>query len=147
MSLLRHVRRPDQMVRQGLWHIRCDCGWVGTAPMSRESHVLTGPEVEAALEAAFVAHLPADERETYLLVDQRPEPATVQNLNGEWEEQMLPRGTFIMPLGLPCLLTSWSEERGVRFGNYLVPDTGETGRLPIGEVRTADARVFKLDAA
>jgi hypothetical protein len=140
---LKHVRRPDPMVLRGRWLLGCDCGWQGSTDSFEGNAQKPRAQVEADLDALFVEHLPQCERELYLLIDQRM--VVVEDQQDE-DGKLLPRGNFIMPIGTPCLLTSWHEEGGLRWGHYLVPETGATGTLPIGEIRTTDHRVFKIDA-
>ena len=140
MKLLKHYRRPRQHLEGGNWHVDCDCGWSGSTRCDVAGRVKTGAEASADLEAVFVKHLPATDRRSYLLIDQRQ--VEVPN---EDEVLMLPRGNFLMPIGEPCTLLKWREEAGVRLGMWLIETTGETGELPVGEIRTADNRVFKLD--
>jgi hypothetical protein len=101
----------------------------------------SGAEIEQDLERQFADHLPADERVLYLMIDQRQVPVE----DDEGNEVEIARGNFLMPIGTPCLLTKWREAAGVRWGSYLVPETGEAGELPVGEIRTQDGRVFRLD--
>lgn len=141
MNLLEHYRRPQQQIDDGRWWIECDCGWKGSTPCDTAGRVKVAAEIEPELEAQFTAHLPAAKRRSYLLIDQR---------SGECEDEhgkliTLPRGNFLMPGGEPVTLVKWRTEDGVRLGLWLIPETGETGELPVGEVRTADNRVFKLD--
>lgn len=130
------------MLRKQGWRIRCDCGWEAHISPHRGNTPLGGPEVAEALEKAFVGHLPASERRTYLLVDQR---------DGH-------QGNWLMPEGQPCQLVSHFEADGIRFarfmacdafenedGEWLLRPTGDTGILPVGEVRTFDGRVFRAD--
>lgn len=144
--LTRHYRRPAQMAQQGVWHIRCDCGWAGQISAFAGARVLKAQEVEDQLEKLFVDHLPADKRRLYIMVDQRQDSiAEVEREAGKVELVCCANGNWLMPEGVQCVLTSHFEADGIRYGNYLVPDTGETGRLPIGEIRTADGRVFRYD--
>ena len=136
---LRHIRRGSQMARGGWWAIRCDCGWSDRVSAMAGPRVKPGHEVEAQLEAAFVDHLPPAERALYLLVDQRLVPT------GEGDE-VLPTGNFIMPEGRAVMLTSWRrDEDDVAWGSYFELENGAVGELPVGEVRFADGRVFRLD--
>lgn len=128
------------------WQMRCDCGWLGEVSASSAGRVKAGQEVEIELDALFVGHLKPDERRLYVLVDQRQKGHRVERGNGEVESIMAGVGNFLMPEGTPCLLTTWHEAEGVYFGHYLDPKTGDHGVLPIGEVRTADGRVLRLDA-
>lgn len=137
----RHIRRVDQTPLRGRWRIACDCGWQGWVDQSIAGRVRSGPQVSDELDRAFIDHLPQLERELYLLVDQRQ----VEVEDDEGQVQLVARGNYIMPVGTPCLLTSWHETDGVRWGHYLVPETGQAGELPVGEIRTADNRVFRLD--
>ena len=101
--------------------------------------VKPGREVEAQLEAEFVAHIDPAERSRYLLVDQRPVPTGAG-------DEVLPTGNFIMPEGRAVMLTSWrKDDDEVAWGSYLELENGQTGELPVGEVRCADGRVFRLD--
>lgn len=130
------------MPLRGRWQIECDCGWSGWANGMSGGKPRTSDQISDELDRLFVAHLPAGERELYLLIDQRQ--VTVEDDDGE--PQQVARGNFVMPIGTPCLLTRWHEKDGVRWGHYLVPETGQAGELPVGEIRTADNRVFRLDA-
>lgn len=140
--LTRHLRRQGQRAVHGMWQIRCDCGWAGQVSAFEAHRVLSGPEIEQRLEKAFVDHLPADQRRLYIMVDQReesigelPDGTLVSCANGNW----------LMPEGVQCLLSSWFEADGIRYGSWLIPSTGENGQLPIAEIRTKDGRVFRYD--
>jgi len=139
---LTHIRRPTQMLVRGRWEIRCDCGWSGTIDPFRSSVPKTKAEIEDELDQIFVAHLPPHEHRLYILVDQRQ--VAIESEAREAEKTA--RGNFIMPIGTPCLLTKWRDREGVKWASYLVPETGEAGDLPVGEIRTADNKVFKIDA-
>lgn len=146
MSLLKHLRRPQAQITGGNWSISCDCGWTGSTSCMRGRSVKKGAEVEQELEQLFRAHLPPGERIKYVLVDTR-QVEVPENPDDENSKLiMVPRGNFLMPLGTPCKLTRHFERDGVRYAVYLVEKTGEVGELPVGEVRTADNRVFKLDS-
>jgi hypothetical protein len=137
----RHIRRLDPRPLRGRLSISCDCGFVGWADECVHGRWRTGHEIEQELDRLFVEHLAPEERELYLLIDQRQ----VETTDHQGEAQLVARGNFIMPVGTPCLLTSWHEADGVRWGHYLVPETGQAGELPVGEVRTIDGQVLRLD--
>lgn len=156
---MRHLRRPSvNPDDEGWWPIHCDCGWHGRTPFMgrpRESIV-------ASLEEVYRAHLPAGEERTHLLVDTR-EPEENRSLE-EWlelsagEEPELTEaqaraahaaqspvvGVFVMPIGEPVTLVADRFEDGVHNGSYR-DASGVLHELPIGEVWTADGRVFRLE--
>lgn len=153
MSRLRHIRRRAAPLR-GVHRIRCDCGWSGTEARPG----LAPAQIEVSLQLQFRAHLPAHEARTYLLCDAR-RPADYRSLEQvladlegtdpeqarrEFEEQPGIVGNFVMPLGEPVLLLSTRERDGVFWGTYQLGDE-EPAELPVGEVRTAEGKVFRLD--
>jgi hypothetical protein len=132
--------------------IACDCGWEGhTAQMARKPL-----EIDEALEQLFRAHLPPDERQTYLLVDsRRPTSSSPLEQMGEDSDrgaqspgglsaQPTIVGTFVMPEGARCCSPTGSRT-GCTTGRYRTRRGRETRELPIGEVRTPEGRVFRLD--
>lgn len=145
MSLLKHIRRPSPSVEHGDWIIDCDCGWQGRVSCTDGVKMKPGAQVEQELEKAFKDHLPVSERIAYILVDTRLIEVPASD-DEDAELVSVPRGNFLMPLGVSVDLLKCRTEKGVRIGSYLNRATGETGELPIGEVRTADNRVFKLDS-
>jgi hypothetical protein len=117
-------------------------------------------QIDAALEQLFREHLPEDERRTHLLVDSR-QPDEFVSLEGmlglvgeEFETEEHARaayaaqptiiGTFVMPIGEPVILIADRFEDGTHHGTYRT-HAGETGELPIGEIKTPEGRVFRLD--
>lgn len=92
--------------------------------MAGRNGILTGAEAEAALEEAFRVHLPQDQRRLYILVDQRPGHV----------------GNWIMPEGEPVQLSQWIEDNGTYRGLI-----GGDNWLPIGEIRTTEGRVFRME--
>lgn len=153
MTLCKHIRRPASMPDGGWWIIRCDCSWEGRTPdMGRPATV-----IDASLEQIFRAHLPEGEAKTHLLVDARPNPDW-QELDwwlgrsgldevaarAEFANQPAIIGTFVMPFGEPVLLLSERVDDDVHFGTYRTSD-GDEAELPVGEVRTPEGRVFRLD--
>lgn len=136
--------------------IRCDCGWEGRTPALGRSE----RDIDGSLEQVFRDHLPAAEARTHLLVDSRT-PDEWQSLD-EWLAQAREEGwseaqaraafasqppiygTFVMPIGEPVVLVADRVEGGVHHGTYQTPD-GQRGELPVGEVRTPEGRVFRLD--
>jgi hypothetical protein len=141
MSLLRHYRRPHTQLDGGDWTISCDCGWEGRTSCMEGRHVKSGDQVARDLENAVTGHLADGEREIYLLIDAREE--WIENDKGELVKGI--KGNFVMPIGRPVYLTSHHRQDGTHYGHYLDPETGVAGTLPVGEVRTADHQVFKLD--
>jgi hypothetical protein len=133
------------MLRNGRWKIRCDCGWEHDISPHRGNTVLQGHEIADLLETAFVGHLSASERHLYILVDQRPDHV----------------GNWIMPEGSPCLLISHFESDGIRIARFMPAEVecgedgsvakpkrgAEPGLLPVGEIRTADGKVFRANLA
>lgn len=142
----RHIRRPQPGLDKGDWLIRCDCGWEGRTGPLAGAKVKSGAEVEAELEAAFVGHLAANERELYVLIDNRMVEVPEDPENDASPLVKVVRGTFVMPVGTPCKLTGASERDGVHWARFLLPDTGRTGELPVGEIRTDRGKVWRLDA-
>lgn len=110
----------------GKWTLRCDCGWEGRTAQHDGIRVRGRQEVDDELEGAFLGHLGPDERRTYLLVD-----------GGQ-------AATEVMPEGLPARLITWWEEDDVRYGRAEL-ESGEVLVLPVGEVRTIDHKVYRLD--
>lgn len=157
MTLCRHIRRPDPSPLRGNWLIACDCGWTGTVPDLGRSREQIGD----ALNRIFVDHLPKGESRTYLLVDtQEPrsnltigqitdamaeagEKLDAAEAARRFEAQPKIIGTFVMPVGEPVVLLGERKAAGVHYGRFTVD--GREHELPIGEVRTADSRVFRLD--
>lgn len=124
------------------WIMACDCGWScrvrqfdGTRPRSRQ-------EIEEELQAEFVNHIPPAERQTYLLLDTRPQPSADSIIDEDGQIAIV--GNFVMPEGLPVELISTRRRSGVHFGRFRI-GSGDEQELPIGEVRTPDGRVFRLD--
>jgi hypothetical protein len=153
LNRLRHIRRPSSQP-DGPWSlIRCDCGWEGrTVGTGR-----TGPEIDASLEQVFRAHLPEAEARTYLLVDSRSPPdnasledllaecGTVEEARAAFAAQPQIVGTFVMPIGEPVVLLRERIDDDVHFGTYCAADDPAEAELPVGEVRTPDGKVFRLD--
>lgn len=119
--LLRHVRRLDPLPHQGEVRGACRCGW------SKRVSLAAHGSFEAAKsewERLYCEHLPVEECETHLLVNQFP---------GQEE-------TITLPLGRPVALESWQS-----FGGYHWGKLADGRELPIIEIRTADGRVFKAE--
>lgn len=155
--MIRHLRRHSVKPEDGWWLIRCDCGWEGRTPFMQRQRAA----IAASLEVVYREHLPAGEERTHLLVDTR-EPEENLSLE-EWldlaadEESELTEaqaraayaaqspviGTFVMPIGEPVMLVADRYEDGVHNGSYR-DAAGVLHELPIGEVTTADGRVFRL---
>lgn len=164
--MIAHIRRWDPAPKHDRWHLRCDCGWEGHTAQ----HEYVGPEVrprsaaevQEALEALFLAHLGHDEQRTYVLVDHR-RPVGFKTVADIFAQAVVDRevineaeglrrydaqpqmvGTFVMPSGEPAQLLRWFEDAGLRRGTVELAD-GRKLTLPIGEVRTQDGKVFRLD--
>lgn len=136
-DLLKHYRRIDARPRGGQWKVKCDCGWIGAISLAAAASPdgkVKGRDIERLLDIAFKGHLPAHERRLYLLADQR--------VMGEDDDgNPIFAGNFVMPEGTPLLGGfRWYESEGM---NYAMLPNGE--HLPIGEIRTAEGRVFKYD--
>jgi hypothetical protein len=133
-DLTAHRRIPHPSPIRGGYVIKCTCGWSGRIEPDDE-RIRNPVTREAALNALFVEHVPEDKRRTYVLVDQRqvPDPAD--------PDSMLPVGNFIMPEGVPCQFSAHWEDDGVRYVQLEAPIAGT---MPVGEVRTADGKVFIL---
>lgn len=86
----------------------------------------------------FVAHVPAESLRTYVLVDQTPVPDPSDPESG----RTLPAGNFLMPEGVPCVFDKHWEDDGVRWVHLVEPIEGN---MPVGEVRTSQGKVFRLD--
>ncbi len=102
----------------------------------------TSQEAYAQLNKLFLAHIPAAELQAYVLVDARvhteADPET-----GEPEKLY---GIFIMPEAVACRVIRDWEDDGVRWAEVQEPGpTKPPISLPIGEVRTREGRVFRLD--
>jgi hypothetical protein len=125
----------------------CDCGWRGEIAELGGQH--EDEDVSFRINQLFLEHIPAAEHEAYLLVDQRqsdqPKPGTeVINQDGEIEDaEMLPRGNWIMPTGIPCTILRWYENGDEYRAVVRKFETGASEiDILVGEVRTADGRVF-----
>lgn len=137
--LTRHIRRPHPFPVLDKWRIDCDCGWRGEIPRYAGSRDLPRDEAERELNKLFVAHVPAGQRQLYVLVDQRRSGLEDEN------DLELPTGNMIMPEGKPCTLLGWIERAGVYRGRVKGFDHNDPElELPIGEIRTADGRVFRI---
>lgn len=128
---MRHIRRPQTPVR-GTLRLGCDCGWHG-AHVPRPGE--TAEQGADQLNAAYRRHLSANEARTYLLLDTRPA--------GEDRDTIV--GNFVMPIGDPILLEASREEDGVHYGSFRMGPAEPLEELPVGEVRTPDGKVFRLD--
>lgn len=124
----KHERQIDFSPTGEDWRIGCKCGWEGATKMRDHEDL---PSIEAALEQMFKQHLPIEERQVELLVDQRMI---------EEDGNPVIRGIFIMPEGIQTMLTRWYENEGMAYG--VIP-SGQT--FPIGEIRTNEGHVFKTD--
>lgn len=132
-SLFKHKVRIWPTVRQGFWKIDCRCGWNG-----KISAMVIGNRTGANTELMrqFRLHLPDADLSAYLLVDQRP-TAFDENDNP------IANGTFLMPEETPVDLIRHECDGGMYFG-YIASGAGEA-RLPIGEIRTHDGRIFRAE--
>lgn len=163
--MIEHIRRPDPMPHNGQWIMGCDCGWVGHAAQMDGLRPRGREEIEPELEQAFVDHVPAADRRSYLLVDSRKPKswlpfedilADERGVGGasfvdsrrrakrRFEAQPTLVGTFLMPEGQPVQLLEWWEQDDVRIGRAELQN-GLVLELPIGEVRTEDGKVYRLD--
>lgn len=154
------------MPTRGEWILRCDCGWEGRTPQLADLRHRSRVETDEALNEAFLAHLRPDERRTYLLVDsRRPEDfmevdeiiAAAACARGEqltraeaqrrYAEQPPIVGVFVMPESIPAMLVDTRESDDPRYehlGTYRIGNE-PPAELPIGEVRTPEGRVFRVD--
>lgn len=123
----------------GNWLLGCTCGWMGkAAPRPGFDH-------EGDLNRQFVEHVPEAERRTYLLVDMRPSNVDARPAQGEFDDpEKLPIGTFVMPAGEPVAFLSWHDDDGVYIGRFK-PANGPEQELPVGEYRSPEGRVFRLE--
>lgn len=134
----KHIRRSHPQPVAGKWLMRCDCGWEGRILNIGQ----TSTKAYEQLNKKFLEHIPTDELQTYVLVDTRvhteADPET-----GEPERIY---GNFIMPEGVACRLVRDWEDDGVRWAEVQeAAATKPVIALPIGEVRTREGRVFRLD--
>lgn len=143
MSPLKHQRRPQQQIARGEWSVKCDCGWEGRTGCMEGARVKANAQVQQELETLYRAHLPAAEQRSYVLIDNRKQLIANPGDDGDQLIEVV-KGSFVMPIGDPVKLISHSQQGGVHFVVYLDPETGETGELPVGEIRTAHGRVFKI---
>jgi hypothetical protein len=146
-SSIPHIRRPAPMPIGSVWRIDCDCGWRGEVLRWKSRGVdKTREEAEAELNHKFVAHLPPAQRQTYVLVDQTLAPDPRDGIaDPRKAKNFLPRGNWIMPEGKGCNILEWGEKGGVysaKVRGYLPGDP--VLELPVGEVRTADGKVYRL---
>jgi len=159
----RHIRRPDPSPRGDSWHIECDCGWQTSIPIHAGRRMLTAEQLRDRGESAFICHIPPRERKTYLLVDSRTppgfraadeimdesaddgQPITRDRALAIFHEQPPIMGVFVMPWGKPVILVSTDERGGIRYGRFKQSPNGPEDELPIGEVRTHDGRVFRIE--
>lgn len=135
-DLTAHRRVPHPSPIKGGYVIGCTCGWRGRIEPS-DKRIRDRTAREAALNALFVEHVPADRRRAYVLVDQRQLPDPSDPDGG----RTLPVGNFIMPEGVPCQFSAHWEDDGVR---YVQIEKPKREVLPVGEIRTADGQVFIL---
>lgn len=122
--------------------MRCDCGWVARVPQFDGTRPLSRDEIEQRLERQFLAHIPAGELRTYLLLDTRPPQGCDDLVNDDGTPIIV--GNFAMPEGVPVQLLSTDQRDGVHYGRFKIAGEDEA-ELPIGEVRTPEGRVFRLD--
>lgn len=145
-ALTRHLRRPHPSPVKGLWLLECDCGWRGHTPTAKPSgQAVPYRDAEKELNALFLEHIPVDQRQTYLLIDQRPSQTLRNPGDEDAEPEYLATGNYIMPEGKPCTLLGWWEDAGTYQGRakgFAFEDP--VLLLPIGEIRTAGGRVFRL---
>lgn len=138
-----HLRKPHPFPVSDHWRLGCSCGWQGKVERCQGPRQLGRDEAEAKLNKQFIDHIPADRRQLYVLVDQRPSHLSAEDPEGNPIE--LPTGNFIMPEGVPCSVLSWRDEGGTYFVE--VRGFGLRDRkieLPVGEIRTAEGRVFRM---
>lgn len=136
-----HIRRPIPGIVDNKIRMECDCGWSAALPYPACTY--------EQLETLFIGHVPGDQRRAYVLVDQRlsdqAKPGTeTLNADGEIESaEMLPRGNWIMPAQIPCLVMGWRQT-----DEWYIVTVREFAHdaplieLPLGEVRTRDGKIF-----
>lgn len=138
-----HIRRPHPFPVQEHWRIDCDCGWSGKLCRFEGPRELGRAEAEKRLNQLFIDHVPADRRQLYILVDQRPSREIEEDAEGNLFEPAT--GNFIMPEGKPCTLLGWWEENGLYRGKVRGFDLKDPVlELPIGEIRTAEGKVYRV---
>lgn len=135
---VRHIYRMKPAPKLGHWLIRCDCGWSAQVPDRR----WRPGERDKTLHGTFLAHIPEAEREVYILVDMR----VVDEADPETGSPETVNGVFIMPAGIPCRQIQWIESDG-NFYSKVQPfrPLSPIVTLPVGEVRTRDGKVFRLE--
>lgn len=124
-GLCRHRRIVYPAPVGAQWKMACTCGWSTVVALGIFSKV-TGKTVQDHLNRQFVAHLKPDERQAYVLVDQRP------GCEGQW----------IMPEGIACTFDHWFEDGGIFFVDV---DAPLRRRFPVGEVRTVNGQTLRAE--
>lgn len=127
-----HRRVPVPALVNGKKRLKCTCGEVFEVSFS-DPRVSNIKEAEEAVDQMFLKHLPSIQPD-YILVDQR------QKAN-EDSSIYEPVGNFLMPEGVPCRITDHWEKDGIRYAKI---DQPREDTLPVGEIRTADGKVFIL---
>lgn len=127
MSLTRHRRIPYPSPIKGKWRLDCSCGWRAEVPVEVGR--------DEPLQRLFLAHIPAVEHRTYVLVDQR-------EYERDADDNIVVYGNFVMPEGVPCRFERHWEEDGLHFVDVLDPPLG---KMPLGEIRLRDGRVFRTE--
>lgn len=144
MAICKHIRRFNPQPAAGYWHMRCDCGWADKIARVKPPSMRDMSQAEAyeELNKLFTAHLRSDEMQTYVLVDAR----VFSPYDPETGEPEKIYGNFIMPEAVGVrLIRNW-EDRGVRWAEVQEWDPLKVPvTLPIGEIRTREGRVFRLD--
>lgn len=122
------------MPHMGWWTIRCRCRWVGRVDISKHSGKAS---ILDALDALFVEHLPAHQRQLALKVDATPRPPDPDDPN----DQGGIAGVWIMPEGVPCQIdTFWGDNDN---GFFAKLSDGRT--FPVHWVKLADGQIFKSE--
>lgn len=120
-----------------VWRIGCSCGWAGEVSLAVR-RARGASDIQPELDRLFVAHVPEAERQTYVMVDQRPvpDPADPDGV------RTLPRGNWIMPEGVPCRFDRHWEDDGIRYVHVITP---HDVTLPLGEIWLEDGRYFRTE--
>lgn len=126
----RHRRIPHPQPSSKGWILDCSCGWrAAVSPYRRPpAKPATREECEAELNRQFIDHVPAAERRSYVLVDQRP------GHEANW----------LMPEGIEVKFHGWRDHAGTFYATISLP--GEAPfEMIVGEIRIADGRVFRTE--
>jgi len=134
-DLHKHRRIIYPMPSAMFWRMGCTCGWEEQIPLELVPD-LTSAQVKVKLDDWYVRHIPSEERQVYVLVDQR-----IREF-GDEDEDDRPEGNWIMPEGIACKFDTHWESDGERFVHVIEP---RDCILPVGEVRTRDGRIFRLE--